>query len=351
MSTDREKKAFDQIGESEFRKRIKLGAPSGLPRKYFFYGDEDYLKNVALRLARESVAGGSEFDCAGFDARNFSPAALSEALAVPPMFGENRLVTVCLSPSDLRPSDMNALTEIAAGIEDDGWEFLIISFPAGSFDPGYPGRPSAALKKLASAAVPVFFDRVSGARLNGWVSKHYSENGVTADGVVCSDTVAFCGTGMFRLASEIEKISCYVLASGRTAVTRADVAAAGSRTVEFDGFALANAVLRGDGAGALRVLSTLKARKEDPIAVMSEIIRTACDMRTVELCRADGMTPAEISAATGLHPFPVKKYLEALDRAEPGKTARLVSACRDADAAIKSGTPDYLPIEVLVCTV
>ena len=56
MSTDREKKAFDPIVESEFRKRIKLGAPSGLPRKYFFYGDEDYLKNVALRLARESVA-------------------------------------------------------------------------------------------------------------------------------------------------------------------------------------------------------------------------------------------------------------------------------------------------------
>jgi len=342
---------FDTISESDFRKRIKLGAPKGLPRKYFFFGEEDYLKTAALRLAREYVADGSGFDSVGFDALTFSPDALAEALAVPPMFGENRLVTVTLSPSDLRPSEMNSLIETAAAVEDDGWEFLIISFPAGSFDPGYPKRPSAAFKKLAEAAVPVNFERVTGARLNGWVSKHYSENRVTADPTVCTDTVACCGTDMYRLASEIDKISYYVLASGRGTVTRADVLEAGSRVVEIDGFALANAVVRGNGAEALRVLGVMKARKDEPVAVLAEIIRVLSDMQTVAICRDGGMTPDAISAATGIKPYPLSKYLSALDHTGQGRMSELLDAARAADEAIKSGNSDFLPIEVLICSV
>ena len=100
-------------------------------------------------------------------------------------------------------------------------------------------------KKLAEIAVPVQFDRVTGAKLNGWVSKHYTQNKLLADAQVCAFTVSYCGTDMFRLASEIDKISCYVLSRGRDRVTPDDVRAVGCTTVEFDAFALANAIIAG----------------------------------------------------------------------------------------------------------
>ncbi len=341
---------FDTISESDFRKRIKLGAPKGLPRKYFFFGDEDYLKSAALKLARTGVGADPDFDCARIDQTNFSPDALNEALSVPPMFGDVRYVELTVSLSELRQSEINSLAEIAAGI-DDGPEFLIIVFPAGTFDPGYPKRPSALFKKMAEAAVPVSFERVTGARLNGWVSKHYSQNGVTADGPVCNDTIACCGTDMFRLASEIDKISYYVLASGRGRAERSDVLAAASRVVEFDSFAFANAVLAGDGAAALRILGVMKSKKEEPVKVMSEIVRVICDLQTVAVCRDGGMTPDRISAATGIKPYPLSKYLGALDRSGKGRVSALLDAAVEADEKIKSGTSGYLPIELLVCSV
>lgn len=341
---------FEVITESDFRRRIK-NPEAG----YLFFGDEDYLKHNAVTVARESIipdAFAVQFDYIALDRSGFSPSALAGALSAPAMFGGRRLVVASVSFDDLRAAEVSELLEVLAGVPDNDNAVLILNTPAGGFDAGYPRRPSAVLKKISEFIVPVRFDRITPARLASWAARHYTSNGVTAGDDICAATVDYCGTDMFRLASEIDKVSYFVLASGRNAVTADDLRRAACAAEEFDTFALANAMTAGQYARALDVLAVMKAQKTEPAFIMSELIRVICDMTAVAVCMHDGMSQNEISEATGIKPYPLGRCINALrGMNEPRRVLkRAVAACVEADAGIKGYTQDYIPIEKLICS-
>lgn len=341
---------FEVITESDFRRQIK--SPSD---GYLFFGDEDYLKNNAVSVARETIVPDTfalQFDYIALDRAGFSPAALEAALSSPPMFGERRLVVASLSFDDLRATEVTELCEVLTGVPGNGNSVLILNTPAGGFDAGFPRRPSALLKKLSAFLVPVRFDRITPGRLASWAARHYSSNGVDAEPDVCAATVDFCGTDMFRLASEIDKVSYFVLASGRKSVTSDDLHRAACAAEEFDTFALANAMTARQYARALDVLAVMKAQKTEPAFIMSELIRVICDMTVVSACLHDGMSQNEISEATGIRPYPLGRCISALRGIDnPAQMLkRAVTACVEADAGVKGYTQDYIPIEKLICS-
>ena len=208
------------ITEAQFRRNIKTPDAA-----YIFFGDEDYLKGNALSVAKsELVAPEAEmFDYVRIEQADFSPESISAALAAPPMLGEYKLVIASLAFTDLRPSEVNAICDILSTIDEESGNVLIISIPSNGINAGTPKRISPELKKLCENAQGVRFDRVPAGKLAGWCARHYKENGVDADARVCAATVDFCGTDMYTLASEIDKISYLVLARGRKAVMAEDI--------------------------------------------------------------------------------------------------------------------------------
>ena len=339
---------YETISDQEFRKRLK-NRFEGLPKTYFFYGDEDYLKRSALEDTLKTLSGGDPMDSATIDQTSFSPGALEDALFSPPMFSALKPVAVSLSLTDLKPSEVAALCSVLSENGPDSFSAAILSIPSEGFDPGLPKKPSAVFKKLAAAAVPVLFERVSGARLNGWAGRHYNGNGVVAPAAVCAFTVSWCGQDMFRLASEIDKISWYVRASGRHEVTEDDIRAAGCQSDEFDSFALANAILSRDCPLALEILDYLRGNRTEPARIMSEIIRVLCDMTEVSVRRDAGMSPEQISRETGIKPYPLGRYLTALRQIPDGALSRALDLAAEADAGVKGYSKDYIPIERFIC--
>ncbi len=336
------------ISESAFRKQLRDARGA-----YLFFGEEDYLKQNALRIAADTFLGDGarDFDLVRMDALTFSPEALASALASPPLMSERKLVILSLSPSEMRSAELSSLIDIATSLEDDADNILILSVPSGGIDAGTPKRPSAILKKLCEVMVGVRFERITPARLSGWCARHYSENSVRASERVCALTVDYCGSDMFALSSEIDKISFYVLAHGRTEVTEADVKIAASPSEEFDTFALANAILAKNTDRALSVLSQMKANKTEPVIIMSELVRVICDMQTVSTLTCAGMNPSDISAATGIKPYPLGRYLSVIRTLRPETLAAAVSASKYADASVKSFGRGYVPIEQLICSI
>lgn len=340
--------AHDIITDADFRRLTK--APS--PGKYLLFGDEDYLKAHSVETVRRTLCPDESmapFNCITIDCAAYSASALRAALTPPPVFVACKTVSVTVTFDDLRPGEINDLCLLLA---DEGlfeYNLLMITVPAGGIDAGAPRRPSALMKKLADVIVPVRFDPVSGARLREWIGRHYSAAGVTAKPEICDITSARCGESMFTLASEIDKVAYYVLASGRTEVSAEDVKLVACENVGYNAFAFANAILEGKSSLALAVLADMKARRVEPVAVMGELIRVICDMNAVENCLAAGMSPQAISAETGLREYPVKLYSEAVRRLPRGAIGSLLSAASDADAALKSSAADYLPIERLIC--
>lgn len=341
--------AHETITYADFSRLTK--APS--PGKYLLFGDEDYLKSHAASAVGKTLCpdeGLRLFNCISLDRAGYSAAALRSALIPPPMFTSCKAVTAALTFDDLRPSELSDLCGLLGEEELFEYNFLMLCVPSGGIDAGTPRRPSALLRKLSELVVPVRFDPVSGARLREWIGRHYAANGVAVTPALCDLTAARCGESMFTLSSEIDKVSCYVLADGRTEVRAEDIRLVACEGGGHDAFAFANAILGRKSAEALEVLAEMKARRVEPTTVMAELIRVICDMTAVGECLAAGLSPARICAETGLREYPVRLYLAALSKLPRGALGDALAAAREADAAVKSSAQDYIPIERLICS-
>ena len=161
------------------------------------------------------------------------------------MMSEQKIVTINGLPiSTLKPSEIDDLCDVLATLPEYDYNVLIISVPAGALDEGnLPKSPSVTLQKLAAHLTPVRFEAVSPARLVSWLGKHFAHNGVNVTAQLCSFMISYCGSSMFTLAAECDKLSYYALAHDRTTVSEEDVRTVCCADLSADSFALANSCL------------------------------------------------------------------------------------------------------------
>ena len=338
------------IKEADFRKEIKSNPGTG----YLFFGEEDYMKNFASKLASDMISPDPSFSFFNeikLDALTYSPDALLDALMPLPMMADRKLITITgLDFGTMKANEIDALCSVLAQLDEYDYNTVIINVAADRIDPGFlPKRPSALLKKLGEHLKLVNFEKNTPARLAAWVGKHFEHNGVRASADVCALVIDRCGRDMFNLASETDKLSFYVKHNGREDVLREDVLHVATPAVEYDAFAFTNAIGARKKEEALSILRELKMRKEDPIIIMSEITKTVCDMTSVSSLKADGLTSGEISRILNIHEYRVSLILQ--NRFKPELCKSMLKRCREADLEIKSSRDGYSALEKLICTI
>ena len=86
--------ALNILKEADFRKALKSSPTGG----YLFFGEEDYMKSAALRMARDTVNEAdpamAAFNDVRLDGLDFTPAALLDAMTVPPMGADRKIISV-----------------------------------------------------------------------------------------------------------------------------------------------------------------------------------------------------------------------------------------------------------------
>ena len=340
------------IKEDVFRKQIGKSLSGG----YLFFGDEDYLKSAVLRSARAAICPDealSFFNDVRFEAIDYSPDAILNAMMAPPMMTEQKIVTVSgLDVDGMRPDALDDLFEVLSLLPQYDYTVLILVVPAGNFEEGtLPKRPSKLLSRFSEVLTPVWFEAVTGARLAAWVGKHFEHHGVLAPPAVCARLISVSGNSMFTLSAETEKLSYYVLAQGRSEVTIADVEEIAIPELSSDTFAMTNALLDGRPEDALRALEFMKFHRVDPIVILGEISRSLCDLLLVKALQEDGATPAEIGSILGIRSdYKVRLYLNAASGKSRRKLSRAVELCSEADLSLKQNSQGYQPIERLICS-
>ena len=345
--------ALTILKEADFRKALKTNPTGG----YLFFGEEDYMKSAALRMARQSVTEADPAMAAFNDIRldwlDFTPAALLDAMTVPPMGADRKVITVTgLNLSTLRAADMDKLCEALSEIPDYPYNFVILSAAADTFDPGnLPKKPSEMLTNLGEYLTPVWFERNTPAKLAGWVQKHYLHGGVQADPKLCQFTIEYCGRNMFTLANEVDKVACYIRAHGRDTLTEADIRTAAIPAMEYDAFAFTNAIMERRRADALDILADLKLRRVEPLFILSEVSRVVCDLLAIRTMADGGQTALEIGSALKMHEYRVGLYVKQARKTDLPLLKRAVTAAEAADRALKSSAADgYGIIERLICS-
>lgn len=345
--------ALTILKEADFRKELKASPTGG----YLFFGEEDYMKAAFLRMARQSIAEAdpamAAFNDIRLDGLDFTPAALLDAMAVPPMGSERKIISATgMNFNTLRAADLDKLCEALAEIPEYPYNLVIFSSAADTLDAGsLPKKPSELLATLGEYLRPVYFERNTPAKLAGWVQKHYLHNGVQADPRVCQFTVEYCGRNMFTLAGEVDKVAFYVRAKGRDTATEDDVRTAAIPAMEYDAFAFTNAIMERRRADALDILADLKLRRMEPLYVLSEVSRVVCDLLAIRTMSDGGQTAAEIASALKMHEYRVGLYLRQARKTDAVLLQNAVTACQIADRALKRSAADgYGVIERLICS-
>ena len=339
------------ISESDFRKSLKGDISGG----FFFYGSEDYLKNHALKCAREAVCPDPSlefFNNVRIDGTGFEPSALAAALPTLPVMADKKLIEITrLNMNAMKKNEFDELCAVLEEAAEYDFNIIIISVIAGGVDEGYSlKKPSKTLTAIGKYITPVYFPQSTPSMLNKWVARHFAHNGIEADPAFCAALVDYCGKDMFILSGETDKISWYLHASGRTRAEKSDIPKLCVPDTGYDTFAFANAISARRRADALNILSEMQRRRIEPTMVLGEITATFCNMLTVRLLADDGLSVSDIAKNAGIHEFKVGLILDAGVGAERLRT--LLSLCAEADRAIKNSyTSGYMPIERLICNI
>lgn len=342
------------MNSDDFRREIKKGLSGG----YLFFGDEDYLKMNALNNARAAVCPEEAFaffNDMRIDPLDLTPDALIDALAALPMMSEQKIVSISrLDLSTMRASELDELVEAIDALDEYPYNVLIINIPADGIDEGYlPKKPSAALVKLTKKLKPVRFSTPSEIKLITWCEKHFEHNGVECSDELCRLMFDRCGTSMFTLAAEIDKLSYYVLANGRNKITADDVILVTCSVIEQETFALTNALLDGKNDKALVALEAMKYNKVEPTIILAEISNTICNLLLTKAMLADGKTYVEICSALKalkISDFAAKLYMSGAAARSKQRLQRALELCVEADKQVKFSR-GYDAIEQLLSSI
>lgn len=342
------------LKEADLRRRWK--EPKG--GIYIFFGDEDYLKAHLIETARKGICPDEGLACFNditIDFPDYSANALEDALSVPPMMCECKLVVLRSFRFDTlmrKPSDVDSLIAILEHYREDESNLLIISVVAGGIDEGYlPKKPSELLTRLSKVANLVQFEQPSPAKLAVWTQRHLESEGVSVSPQLAGFFVEYCGRNMVALLPEIRKLSAYVHAGGRREATREDILAACLPQSDYDTFALSNALLSGNRAKMLEVLAIMKFRRVKPEIIMAEISRICADLLFCKTMLEDGQSDEAISAALDMKSvWKAGLYAKAARPLPRERIAALAHRAAHADLAMKSyGKRGYEEIEKFIC--
>ena len=375
------------IKEADLAKELKNGVPGGL---YFFYGDEDYMKNRrAADMKRASVGEDpsvAAFNCFEFvfGDGEFDAAAVEDALLAPPMMSPKKYISMTFSsvdslkirgnadeeeegdedgtpaPGKKGARTRNRLLEYLKSVGDPGEDtVVVIKAVGGGFDPGTAKAPSSFLREADKFMTCVEFPFQTESRLIRWMERHFADYGLTASPEVYKWILASAGKSMYRLSGELAKTAAYAAyraekEGGPRVVTMEDARLCVAANDEDDAFGLANCIMDGDMAGALSLLRVKMALREEPVLILGQISRAISDLYAAAAFSSDGRDVSDYAAAMKMHSYKAGLNYRAVGKNPPARYAEALNLCLEADRRLKTGlagsASGYAPIERLICS-
>lgn len=345
------------ISGAEF---MKEELKRGISGAYFFYGEEDYMKEYYLHeIEAKTVGDRSSMNFIRLTSDEFSLGALEEAMTSAPiadMFSvleesaKDSVKLIELYEVDFKPLKPTEFTAVSKLIRDGASsETVVVIFSTEAELPHESKSHAGIIRELSKAATPVEFKAESDARLAAWLSKLAAKESVILEPFTARLLIERVGHSMFVLKNEVQKLTSFVKAYGRNKISGEDISEVSVTNKEISPFDFTNALMRRDAKSAFYILSDMKSRGEDPIMILATVSRVLGELIKVRGSLDSGLTRAEVAASSGMHEYRVKLYSEALANTDITSLFEIARAVSDADISLKS-TPveKFVIIERLI---
>lgn len=307
---------------------------------YLLHGEEAYLVRHYAGQFTENAVDDITMNCDTFEGKEFDIADLTDAADTLPFLSERRLVFVkdsqLLAPG--RKDDTETLTKYLPTIP----ESTVMVFVETAAD-----KRNRLYKQIAAQGRIVECTSPTDAELIRWLGNIFGKKGKTIDQQTARLMLETVPKGMDAIYAEADKLGDYL--GTRTEITKADIDAVCTKSLEARIFDLVGNLCNGRTEKALVQYHSMLAAKEQPLMILTMMAR---QFRMILQCKAGAekkMNRSQIAAALNLRDFIVR---ECLSQGQHFTNERLLSAlsdCQDTDLRIKTGLMEgELGVELLI---
>lgn len=324
---------------SQLKERIAGGNTSGA---YFFFGEEEYTKDHYRSQICRPVddSAFAEMNHVVFDMTSATLPEVAEACDALPFMAERRLVELrSLLPAGLNETDAGTLTSIVSGIHEQCT--LLVICRADECDPSLPEgkRTKQYLSALFSAFEQsggcVRFDRAKPAELVTWLLRHFSARNVKVTGDAVRLMIDMCGTDMYVLNSEVQKL-CAVLDQ----VSEEDVRKICCANDSFAVYDYSRMILARDFEGTDKALDSLLASGIQPPQILATLTKRYAELSAVRAA-LDSKTPySRIAANEKMAEWAVRRCAGELSGLSRRRLSFMLRELQYADSKMKSSSED-----------
>ena len=304
---------------------------------YLLYGEEDYLrKQYRDKLKEALVSPDDTMNYHYYEGKDINVGEIIDLAETMPFFADKRVII--LENSGLCKSVGDALAEYLK----QPAESVVIILVETQTD-----KRSRLFKVIKEQGRACEFVAQNEQTLKRWIASLAKQDGKKISEATAEFFLEKTGTDMANIRSEWEKLVCYAM--DKEIIEPADIEAVCTQRVSNRIFDMVAAIAEKRQKEALDMYHDLLTLKEPPMGILALIARQFNLMLQVKELQQKGMGGRQIADKVGLAPFIVQKYERQASRFKMRELKEALSACVEADEAVKSGRiNDVLSIELLI---
>ena len=309
---------------------------------YLLYGTEKFLVAGYMDTIEKTVVAG-QANAAEVKNTFDDTASVHEIISAAdslPFFCERRLVIV--KNSKLFLGGRKVDSDMMATYVQDVASTTTIVFVEEEVD-----RRGKLFKQIDKAGTAIDCKPLSPIEINKWIARRMQKNNVTANAATISQLIRTVGTDMYMLDNEISKLAAYC--GYASEINPNDISAICTQTFDSRIFDLLKFMFSGRVQQSLNVYNNMLRMKEQPIVVLSMIIRQFRMMLIAKCAKENGLTIAQTAMAYNFRDFMVAEALEQGRKFSINGLLDALQYCMQTDVQTKTGAlAPELAVEMLI---
>lgn len=317
----------------ELNKQVKTGK---LKNIYFFYGEEDYLLNKAITAIENKIItpGTEDFNKFVFEGKKIAIEDILGAIEQYPQMSEKKLVIVKNSGflNQVTTKEYKLINEFSNNLPD----YLCLIFTEDNFEK----KKEKNVKFINEIGGVINFEFLPINRTEILLEEKISGYGKSILSKDVLYMINLCGQSLKRIFTELYKLINYV--GDRKNITREDIDAVVTQTVEYRVFDMLDNLSLGKNIKAREQLNFLKNSKEQPTVILGQMIGKLSDTLMCKLLREDGLQSNEMLDYFDFKRpiFAVNKIINEGKRVNENDLIKLIKKGLSFDFKIKTGQID-----------
>ncbi len=308
---------------------------------YLLYGEEAFLRDYYKKALTEKLL---DPDLADFNYKEYTmdkpdTEDISMFLSSYPCMSEKKVLYI--KDSDIFYKCNESMREDWKEIFSDIPDYAVIIFSETNID-----KRSALYKYVTEHFCADEFPFQKEVDLINWIERYAKSKGAGISKEAAKYLIDCCGTSMYMLKNEIEKLSSYCQES--KVIKEKDIDICSCKMVESKVFEMLDAFLEKDAKRGGDLYAALKLLKEEPIAINGAIFAKFNQLKKV-LLFPKGTHASVIAREFGERDFLVKMWQKQADKTNLEKVNKILELSADTDHRIKSGLSDsWAALDVLI---